>query len=65
MNASRKNFELELDRVGGEPLAGSGFEDEVPDPEFSERAIKAISKSCISRGGPQGLGSPHFRLDVN
>ena len=24
--------------VGGEPLAGSGFEDETPDPEFSESA---------------------------
>jgi hypothetical protein len=24
--------------VGGEPLEGSGFEDEVPDSEFSEKA---------------------------
>jgi hypothetical protein len=25
-----------LDDIGGEPLAGSGFENEAPDPEFSE-----------------------------
>ena len=24
-----------LDDLGAEPLAGSGFEDETPDPEFS------------------------------
>jgi hypothetical protein len=24
-----------LDEVGGEPLAGSGFESEMPDPEFT------------------------------
>ena len=25
-----------LDALGAEPLAGSGFEDEAPDPEFSD-----------------------------
>ena len=25
-----------LDSIGGEPLAGSGFENEVPAPEFAE-----------------------------
>jgi hypothetical protein len=29
-----------LDEVGGEPLAGSGFEDETPDPGFSEIEIQ-------------------------
>ena len=27
-----------LDAVGGEPLTGSGFEDEAPEPEFSDSA---------------------------
>ena len=27
--------------IGGEPLAGSGFENETPDPEFSECAPAA------------------------
>jgi hypothetical protein len=28
-----------VDDVGGELLAGSGFEDETPDPEFSETEL--------------------------
>ena len=24
-----------LDALGGEPLAGSGFEDEIPEPDFA------------------------------
>jgi hypothetical protein len=28
-------FRSELVRVGGEQLHGSGFENEIPDPEFS------------------------------
>ena len=30
-----------VDEIGGEPLAGSGFEDDVPDPEFSASALAA------------------------
>jgi hypothetical protein len=30
-----------LEEVGGEPLAGSGFEGETPGPEFSDTAIAA------------------------
>jgi hypothetical protein len=26
-----------LDEIGGEPLEGSGFENETPDPSFAER----------------------------
>ena len=25
-----------MENIGGEPLQGSGFEDETPEPEFSE-----------------------------
>jgi hypothetical protein len=32
-----------LDEVGGEPLAGSGFEDETPDPEFTDAAPDAVA----------------------
>jgi hypothetical protein len=28
--------------IGGEPLAGSGFEDETPDPQFSVIAPSAL-----------------------
>ena len=28
-----------LDEVGGEPLAGSGFEKETPEPEFTAPAL--------------------------
>jgi hypothetical protein len=28
-----------LDDVGAEPLAGSGFENETPEPEFSDQNI--------------------------
>jgi hypothetical protein len=42
----KRNFTSEqvrkaLEQVGGEPLEGSGFEDETPDPEFSESAPAA------------------------
>jgi hypothetical protein len=30
-----------LDDLGAEPLAGSGFEDEMPDPEFSASEARA------------------------
>ena len=26
----------ELDNIGGEPLEGSGFDDETPEPDFEE-----------------------------
>jgi hypothetical protein len=26
-----------LEEIGGEPLEGSGFEDETPEPEFSDK----------------------------
>ncbi len=29
------DIESELNGIGGEPLAGSGFEDEQPEPEFA------------------------------
>lgn len=32
-----------MDDIGGEPLAGSGFERETPDPEFSESAPGAAA----------------------
>ena len=31
-----ENEKEKPDDLGGEPLAGSGFEDETPDPEFSD-----------------------------
>jgi hypothetical protein len=34
--AIQQNLRKALEDVGGEPLKGSGFEDETPDPEFSE-----------------------------
>jgi len=30
--------EAALAAIGGEPLAGSGFEKETPDPDFSEKS---------------------------
>jgi hypothetical protein len=33
-----------LDYLGAEPLAGSGFEDETPDPEFSEAAASGYNQ---------------------
>jgi hypothetical protein len=33
-----KNVQLLLDMIGGEPLAGSGFEQEDPEPEFRSDA---------------------------
>jgi hypothetical protein len=43
-NRRRAGDELdaELSGVGGEPLAGSGFEDETPDPEFSDTEPAAL-----------------------
>ena len=31
----RVEFRKAIDEIGGEPLAGSGFETEEPDPDFS------------------------------
>lgn len=33
-NAHERNGQQILDEIGGEPLEGSGFEDEIPDPSF-------------------------------
>ena len=33
-----KQMQGVLDDLGAEPLAGSGFEDETPDPEFTAGA---------------------------
>jgi hypothetical protein len=35
------NLPNQVNDVGGEPLEGSGFEDEIPDPEFSETTLDA------------------------
>jgi hypothetical protein len=32
---NRKNSQQEIASIGGEPLDGSGFETEQPDPEFT------------------------------
>jgi hypothetical protein len=32
--ASKRLEQKALDAIGGEPLEGSGFEDETPEPEF-------------------------------
>ena len=32
---NRKNSQQEIASIGGEPLVGSGFENEQPDPEFA------------------------------
>jgi hypothetical protein len=32
----RQELEKAIEGVGGEPLEGSGFEEEQPDPEFRE-----------------------------
>ena len=39
-----------LDAIGGEPLAGSGFEEEEPEPGFSEEKLAArpLIKSRVS-----------------
>jgi hypothetical protein len=34
--AMKSQMEAALDKLGAEPLEGSGFEHETPDPEFSE-----------------------------
>ena len=34
--SKRQEIERALGKIGGEFLAGSSFEDETPDPEFSE-----------------------------
>jgi hypothetical protein len=31
-----EELRVRLHKLGAEPLEGSGFEDETPDPEFSE-----------------------------
>lgn len=33
-NAGEQEIQQLLNQFGGEPLEGSGFEDEVPDPSF-------------------------------
>jgi hypothetical protein len=33
-NFSEQSENSQLDEIGGEPLAGSGFENEIPDPSF-------------------------------
>jgi hypothetical protein len=33
-----------LDDLGGEPLAGSGFEDETPDPDFTDTAAAPVPR---------------------
>ena len=35
-SSMRHKPEMAIEEIGGEPLEGSGFEDETPDPEFSE-----------------------------
>ena len=35
------DFEPEIQKVGGDPLEGSGFEREAPDPEFEIGAHSA------------------------
>jgi hypothetical protein len=34
-----------LDEIGGEPLAGSGFEDEQPEPGFAELAAGEVGSA--------------------
>ena len=34
-NALDQDIESQLECIGGEPLAGSGFEDELPEPGFA------------------------------
>jgi hypothetical protein len=48
-----------LDEIGGEPLEGSGFEDETPDPEFSEpikdvhnKLAKSANNKLVESGEP-------------
>jgi hypothetical protein len=44
MGDLRKESESKrLDEIGGEPLEGSGFENEAPDPAFTEQRS---SKKC-------------------
>ena len=35
LNAFDEAVQLQLKGIGGEPLAGSGFEGEPPEPEFA------------------------------
>jgi hypothetical protein len=35
------DFESEIEKIGGEPLKGSGFEAETPDPKFESGAHSA------------------------
>jgi general stress protein YciG len=39
---NRKNLQSEIASIGGEPLAGSGFENEQPDPEFAAEVGPAM-----------------------
>ena len=36
-----------LDAIGGEPLAGSGFEEETPEPAFAEQVSAETSASDL------------------
>jgi hypothetical protein len=40
-NHLEQQVKVAVAAIGGEPLAGSGFENETPDPEFSECAPAA------------------------
>ena len=40
-----------VDEVGGEPLAGSGFEDESPEPEFSDSEPAASVLGALRHPG--------------
>jgi hypothetical protein len=47
----KEQLEAALDEIGGEPLDGSGIDDEVPDPEFSGAVLlplrrKGLGRSC-------------------
>lgn len=44
-----------LDEIGAEPLAGSGFESETPDPAFTESAPPTDEADGRAPGSP----SPH------
>jgi hypothetical protein len=48
-NSGNMRFDVAtlLDAVGGEPLAGSGFENELPEPGFDETEVARVD---LARG---------------
>ena len=53
-NLRDQSERIQLDEIGGEPLEGSGFEQEIPDPSFettdrpsaNRKRERSVRKGC-------------------